>query len=149
MEKYYYPEMEDIHIGYECEIYDQASSKLIKDIRWHIIKVSAGNSEPGKTVAINKVSNYLKRERLRAPFLTKEDIISEGWKLSCNFAEYINEFKNNEFYCFEKGEYEIRWWGDPDYIEIYDNPKKWSCIYQGSCKSINELKQISKLLNIQ
>lgn len=139
MEKYYQPEIADLHIGYKCKIQNNGHYEEI---------VLAGLNTSEWTLQTKKCDYYFQIEYIRTKYLEKEDIINEGWEIKCNFVQYYNQYKESEFYCFEKGEYEIRWWGDPDYIEIYDNPKEWSCIYQGKCKSVNEFKQIVKLLGI-
>jgi len=135
--KYYIPEIEDIFIGYECEIYEQSTTKLIKKIDWHKVKVYIGNSEYGETAAINKIPNYLKQNKVRVSYLTKEQIIAEGWKDITLPESYSEHFMKNN--C------KIQWLPNKKGIYIAQDLE---IIYKGFCKSINEFRKIIKMLGI-
>lgn len=152
--KYFTPDIEDFHVGYECEIYDQSTSKLIKKVEWHTVKTHLGNSEIGKNVAINQVLKYIKQNKLRVPYLTKEQIEAEGWERL--------EFEREELYGYKKANYFLVFNEKVKTINIIlQDPSKESEISWGlqtsperfkffcECKSINELRTICKLLNIK
>lgn len=149
--KYYTPRIEDITIGYECEIYEQSTNKLIKSVNWHIVSVVLGNSEYGETVAINKITNYLKQNKIRVPYLTKENIESEGWVFrgsicsdsSCKGWE-LSFIKDGMKYNFSFTQnYQA-------HIYTWDSTEGTHTIFRGVIKSINEFRYITKeLLDIK
>ncbi len=142
--KYFTPDIEDIHIGYECEIYDQSTSKLIKKVEWHIVKTHLGNSEIGKNVAINQVLKYIKQNKLRVPYLTKEQIEAEGWvEMSPPIISISREFRNIPFI---KDGYRLDYNLNSNQLAITVNDQ---FLFYGECPSINELRIICKLLNIK
>lgn len=154
--KYYIPEIEDIKVGYECEIYEQSTTKLIKDIKWHSVKVTIGNSEYGETLAINRVPNYLKQSKIRTSYLTKEQIEKEGWKIQ---NVLIEDDDGNDMFCtgFVKDIDENRWYElvfqeDKTFIQYkwYRNSVTQLCrpIFYGKIKSINEFRTLCKWLGI-
>ena len=129
--KYFTPDIEDLHIEYECEIYGQCTSKLIKKVEWHPVKVN-DSPEMSKYVGILQCKKLIKTHHIRVPYLTKEQIEAEGWK-------YVNMdmcwIKNGIELYLEKN----------NKIEILKQP---NFLYQGECKDINTFKKIIKLLNI-
>jgi hypothetical protein len=125
--KYFQPEIEDIRIGYECEVNALAIDK-IKD-EWVITKIKRGSQ-------INGAEEALRLHYLRTLYLTKEQIEKEGWKETISHGVYEKD-------GFKLG---YLWNGEcPPMIHI-------SCLnsikYQGECKSVNELRYITKLLHI-
>lgn len=137
MEKYYQPKIEDLHVGYEYYFIKDHTKEINEDNLIHIILDESKMKMIFTSVRINLMS-FLNKS------LDKDDFISQGWELNYN---------HDNLYVFTKGTYDARWWSD-NYIEIYDSYQveektEWSIIYEGSCPSINEFKQISKLLNIQ
>jgi len=136
--KYFIPDLEDLRIGYECEIYEQTTDKTIKDVKWHFIIVDKGNSIIGKTIAINRIHHYLNSNKLRTPFLTKEQIENEGWKNITLPSSYGLHF--------EKERYRLQWLEKKKAIYIAEG---LNIVYRGFCPSINEFKYICKLLKIK
>lgn len=134
--KYFTPSIEDIRVGYECEILS------IHGKAW--LKTTIAEWCPG-----------FQLEALRVPYLTKEQIEAEGWEYDRNY-EAIEDSKWPEEMGFLK---EL-----PDNLTqflLYYNPnnqqlrveKIYDCggegwIFQGNCKDINTLRYICKLLNI-
>ena len=123
MEKYYTPNIEDLFIGYECESYNNGiwEKHTFKDIDYEGILI------------------YLDGIWLQTPYLTKEQIQSEGWKL--------HDEKHNEF---RKGCYVLVYRFSNQQLQIADTDSSygWQVKFVGNCKSINELRKISKLLEI-
>jgi hypothetical protein len=159
--KYFIPDISDLHIGYECEIYAQCTSKMIRKVEWHSVKVSY-SPEMSEYVGILQCKKLIKTHHIRVPYLTKEQIQAEGW------TEYIIEYKRdinleNMNYVFfnEKLNYMLCWFfnrnqiallvKDPskaldtngNIINYNDTPR-----YTGECKDINTLRKIIKLLEI-
>lgn len=162
-ENYYTPSIEDIHVGYECEHTTDTltfrvnnTDKIIKDklYPYDVINYLKWIIEDGHEIS----------EFIRTPYLTKEQIEKEGWvKLDNKFNdtqrivhipdyELKTEFGSLRLYIpdLDKVYEDIR-------IEKYTkgNPNDvWSMssfytIYRGLCPSINEFRQITKLLNIK
>ena len=149
--KYFVPEISDLRVGYECEIYEQSTNKLIKKIEWHPVKVIIGNSEYGKSVAINRIPKYLKQDKIRVPYLTKETIESEGWRIH----DLQKEIKDKNCFLFYKKV------NEETFIMVFDQSDSCKRIgihqevlkipvkhFSGTCKDINTLRQIQKLLGI-
>ncbi len=152
--KYFTPDIEDLHIEYECEIYGQCTSKLIKKVEWHPVKVN-DSPEMSKYVGILQCKKLIKTHHIRVPYLTKEQIEAEGW------TSFITEYKGetnleNMNYIFfnEKVNYMLGWYfntnqiallvRDPSLVkDYYTEPT-----FRGECKDINTFRKIIKLLGI-
>lgn len=139
-EKYYTPEIEDIKVGYEFERIiddDNSDDVWIKDI----IKFEHGWLELPE--------DY--NERIRVPYLTKEQIEAEGW-----------EFKSQLCSDEDCKDFEITYGKELNEITVYFsilqnyNSHIWtwsskdgtSTLYRGECKSVNEFRTICKWLKI-
>lgn len=130
--KYYTPEIEDLHIGYEYEYKNEYQiNKFEKQIcDQDMLNIFYSDWEHGGKDYIHK--------HHRTKYLDKEDIESLDWKL---LLEEING------YYFELKDYKLYY--------ILDNiefnltiTKDSGIIFKGFWKSINELKKIMKLLKI-
>lgn len=131
---YFTPEIEDLRIGYECEVYDQASTKLIKDIRWHRVIIDKSYTNAGETIAFNSVLKYLKKECIRVRYLDEEILIDNGWYPvdDIRFPEYV------------KDQFRLELLGERT-IAISKNENILFC---GKCRDINTLRYISKLIGL-
>lgn len=137
-DKYYIPDIEELRIGYKCEWYGAIGLKheympIIMDAKWINIAVNNGI------------------QFFRVKYLTKEDIELEGWvKITSALDRYPNAWeKENHFLLFyptkdNQIEIVMKDVTKDDYLENTSNGRGFA----GKCKSINELKTISKLLNI-
>ncbi len=134
--KYYTPDIEDIRVGYECEVYGQTTTKLIKNVDFHKVIVGL-HMEVGQKVGINQIPNLLKKGYIKVPYLTKEQIENEGWRMVWNEGNSI---------VYEKDELVITTFIGFKRIKI--NYKSGYQLFDGICPSINEFRQIIKLLNI-
>ena len=121
--KYYTPNIEDIFIGYECEMF------MSKKWQKHIY-----NKNDFESIHIDMDGRWV-----RTKYLSKEDILAEGWDI-------LTDNKSN--YGFIKGKSLCYFWkGSIPYIEIYPE-EGYDTQYQGECLSINEFRKISKWLKI-
>lgn len=142
--KYFTPDLEDIRFGYECEVFGQTTTKLIKNVDFHKVIVDL-HMEVGQKIGINQIPNLIKKRFIRTPYLTKEQIEAEGW-------EFIKHHAGTEGYDFEKDEYSL--YVDFDfrgeiYLKIYNGEHYEEFNYfSGKCKDINTFRKICKLLEI-
>lgn len=149
--KYFTPDITDIRVGYECELYMSEDIKNDGDVwvytlnpekSWQVFKFTSGSD-------LMWFTPYILREQLRTPYLTKEQIEAEGW-------DVIGVYPNGAT-LHKKGKYELmflqdcrltitRVWksfeGEPD------EKTHRKDIYNGGVKCINDFRYITKLLGI-
>lgn len=147
-EKYYTPDIEDLRIGYKCEVnWARGYSEEFEPLNTSL-KDEEGIYDPKlDDIVIAHDDGYAE---FRTPFLTKEDIESEGWVYSEDSNSFIYDIKN-----IDSIYYTLIITGDKNRfgfktIEIQFN-SSWntSTIYYGLCPSVNEFRTIMKLLNIK
>jgi len=120
--KYYNPDLEDIRIGYSCEIKSNDN--------WDFYVVGEGY----ENITINRAINETKFGGIRTPYLTKEDIESEKWKWDRTYS------------CYMKNDVKL-WLEDNQKLSLM---VEHDYLFNGECKSINEFKYITeKLLKIK
>lgn len=139
-DKYFTPEIEDIRVGYECEIREYNNTPYYKytfkkdEFMW-------GDTE-GETT-ISKYYNNI----IQTLYLTREQIEAEGWKFNTYFSSGGD--RGGSIYQKIIGENHYTLSG---FIAITIH--KWnsqygtSTLYRGECKDINTFRYICKLLNI-
>ena len=149
-DKYYIPDIEDIRYGYQYEeLWENIPIEGEKLIQEWVSTIFGQSSDVYEYNRIKQIvagvhfsfisndRNLIRRNQIRVPYLTQEQIEDEGW-------EYNPEF--NEYY---KKEHAINfldeWMYISEYIPSGDENK---IIFRGECKSINELRYICKLLKI-
>ena len=118
--KYFTPDIEDIHAGYECEllIYDKWEPNIVKPY-----------------TALESVVKCIKDKVIRVPYLTKEQIEAEGWK-------------HSEKDCFNYNDrWMCSWYPEYNRMEFCDDENENG--FAGECKDINTFRKIIKLLNIK
>lgn len=123
---YFTPQIEDLRVGYECEVYTD---------KWKKIRL---NQKEGLQVSVTDIA--LERYKIRVPYLTKEKINMEGWMDSSGKDYKVSLFRKKNFtlgYNWEEKTLKI--------VTFEDNSHT---LYNGTCRDINEFRQISKLLNI-
>ena len=130
--KYYIPDIEDLRVGYEYEF--QGIPK-----GWHKMIFSEENSLKNIKYNIEKLT-----DAIRVPYLTKEQIESEGWT-EIHDREYIKEKSTPDL--------RIIYWFSPGgkkYLSKFEKRYKGvsHTIFEGDCPSINEFRYICKLLGI-
>lgn len=153
--KYFIPLIEDIRVGYECEIWEDERCF----IRGKVTKVYQGtqNEESCLGLYIDNGNGFLidRYRQIRVPYLTREQIESEGWEYSANY-EAIEDSKFPDELGFLK---ELQ--DNLTQFLLYYDPnshclrieKIYNCggegwIFRGKCKDINTFRYICKLLNI-
>lgn len=129
--KYFIPNIEDLHVGYEGEYHnwcmDESGKPELNYDRWDKVILTNSNVETMLKYGVN---------HFRVPYLTKEQIEAEGWTYNEQYKTY-HKVKN-----IESG------------YSIYFNTNKMlvsyngDCIFYGECKDINTFRYICKLLKI-
>lgn len=159
-EKYYTPEIKDLFVGYECEHSTMMASFDATNKR-DVLLLNDDDVKKGE-LADHELIEYIKfiaeedydvSKFIRTMYLTKEQIVSEGWqykreysnifhfelgnvwdgKTKGGFLEYNIQSKILKITLKEVGEYTM------------DGPKI-SIRFNGCCPSINEFRKICKLV---
>lgn len=145
--KYFTPDIEDIRVGYECEWYSK--------------------KEGWQSYTISNLDEFeqLDLDRMRVPYLTKEQIEAKGWK-PVESKIYPKDAKDTCTFLFEKDNFIVTFYSEERTVFFFakDLTKlDWMCITPRKkwghglyemfivtlpCKSINEFRYICKLLNI-
>lgn len=145
--KYYTPNIEDLKVGYQCEI------KPIKseEFDWMPYIINGDNS----------FNNYFK-DSIRTAYLTKEDIESQGFE---RYSRSIDDwFKIKEelkfdtdlqnFFGYKAYNVFLNYGYHDQRIHIKvdflggTNYSDSDTIFQGECRCINDLKEILKKVHI-
>ena len=128
-QKYFTPDITDIRVGYEFEwkrySFDDWNKTTITENDY----VMYGQDPECE---ISEIASSFKKGDVRTPYLTREQIEAEGWEVFDNIS-------------YRKGSWHFTL-GFP--LISINNFKGFGC-FSGSCPSINELRLIQKLLNIQ
>lgn len=131
MSKYYTPEIEEFHVGFEYERCDDGYD-WIKD------------SYPRAAEHI-KLKNFLSYTRVK--YLDREDIESEAWEYKKdrgmsenNGIMFIKPQKE-----FAQGFYKLRYWMNTNRISI---EAVQGTVFSGTIKNKSELKKLLKQLEI-
>lgn len=156
-DKYYTPTIEELHVGYCCEIKDWENNWipfLLKEVR---VRDNVYSSE-------GFLSDLVEQGKVRTLFLTKEQIEVEGWEyvegvktqiFKTFVGEYIEDddctgFEYKMYYIASTHRMSI------DALTISYGKAQYSCyegncdlIFRGEIKSINELKTLMKWLKIK
>lgn len=139
--KYYTPNIEDICIGYECEcLWVRPNPKT-----WDKIKITETDTEEYLKLPIEEVIKRVKLGEIRVPYLTKEQIASEGWI-------FIHDRGLEENYGVKctKDNYTLQYWFPHCRLKIVH--AHLGTILETNLMetfSINEFRKICKLLNIK
>lgn len=157
--EYFIPTMEDIRFGYEYKL--------------NLADVSTGRWETNhiKETNLKSIRELIEAKRIRVPYLLPHQVEQNGWKFikklplekegrSYNIWEKINEMKA----CMDCFKYRWTMWiEDITHISHIGESKiiiqqeisggfagihRTSVIFEGTLKSINEFRYISKLLKI-
>lgn len=149
MSKYYTPDIEDLFVGYECEM--QWSCGY--DPTWtpYTIRVT---DEEGAYGEIGFTFDMLDdgASAVRTKYLSQEDIEGLGWEYD---EDSIRQLPLLRFVKYESGRVCNALWLDEDEhtIDIIENNFNggggYFTIFKGECKSINELRKIMKMIGIK
>ena len=144
-DKYFIPDIEDIRIGYEME------GKIYNEDKW--IKIFIDTADWADQICNMKEDEHnndikiytLPKDIYRVPYLTKEQIEAEGWKVVGS---------NNQFDYFTKDKYKLEFlingYGGEDtvpYTISMGEDLYYPC-YNGQCKDVNTFRWLCKLLKI-
>lgn len=141
--KYYIPDIEDFRVGYEYErLNDKTWNK--ETLESHMLYTP--NIGEACDSEITEILRDLHDNKIRVLFLTKEQIENEGW---IQEDRQLNGF--GKYSYFKKRDYlYITFQEEKHIVEIHNGQayEDHQTLFEGECKSINELRYISKLLNI-
>jgi len=122
---YYVPCLEDIRVGYECEVRNPDYQGQSDGKEWKSFIFD-------KTNIKEVISLWEYFNDYRTLYLTKEQIIGEGWEGTL----FSGMFNKSEFSLFYHN-YQLSIWKDR------------CTFFDGECKSINEFRTIMKWLKIK
>jgi hypothetical protein len=133
--KYYTPDISELHVGYTCQLYGQATTRLMRDVQWFNFTFTCGN--------INRAEKLINRKDIRTKYLDQSDIESLGWEfdksrgipLEYHYTKEVNLKK-----------YKLTKLSTKIHIGIL---QQGNTLYEGECKSINELRKTMEWLNIK
>jgi hypothetical protein len=124
--KYYSPKIEELHIGFECEI-DQ--SEINKNFKWCEYVIGTDY----ETITIARAVSEVNKNGIRIKYLDRQDIESFGFKL---FENMPSRFHYNK--------YEL----DVDYLNVIRIEYDCNYIFKGRIKNKSELKKLLIQLEI-
>ena len=152
--KYYTPDVSDIHLGYELEVEELEKADNNPDDAdgkwWKKVIIDSTVDEDIYEFCGNSITGIKNRDivyvrnTFRTPYLTKEQIEAEGWvEMSPPIISISREFRNIPFI---KDGYRLDYNINSNQLAITISRE---FLFYGECKSINELRIICKLLNIK
>ena len=145
--KYYTPDISELHVGYECEHTSNMSAFICEDyddvvkdkltstdLRWYI---TWGEEEKGL------------EKFVRTKYLDQSDIESCGWVKdwdeNSNYTDCYKLLVKSDINDQSDDNWELWQYGK---IVSISNESSNRC-FDGECKSINELKKLMQWLNIK
>ena len=138
---YFTPNIEDIRVGYE---YEEASEGRPGYPEW--VKGRIEDFEEALLI----IEEKLPRQSIRVPYLSKEQIEAEGWKLGgISGVSGGGRSDNYSISTYDKGKYTLNF-KETFYTKsmVIKESGHNNNFYQGECKDINTFRYICKLLNI-
>lgn len=135
--KYYTPEIEEFHIGFEFEKYDERPATYKENnyvpTNWHKFKYDL------KSIRLSQLGTHLHDKTIRTKFLDKEDIESLGWRLNPRGTYYSIEISGD-------GSDTQLYYTKETYLTIYDWDSQY--LFRGYIKNKSELVKLMKQLRI-
>jgi len=135
-EKYYIPEIEDFRIGYEYEMYEGFGwTKQVFPKPWWFNNGGMGT--------INVLKNALV-DYIHVPYLTKEQIEAEGWKIDHEWGDDV--------FRATKGVYMIVYSMKSKKIDIHESmaDAEWhTSIDSVECRCINDFRWLMKRVEVK
>lgn len=140
--KYFTPSIEDIRVGYECEV----NMGLIPGFRegWNKEILNQENT-----------AYYLKfgsaKSMFRVPYLTKEQIEAEGWiytEYTTVYGFHKTFYKVVDHYGVTR-EIELRYNYETYFLSLEYDCGDRCTLYEGECRCINDFRLIMKMLKIK
>ena len=127
--KYYTPQISDIFIGFECELFYQDDFKLARteNLKWH--KTIIDKNKFQQAFLLIKVN------KIRVKHLDREDLLELGW-----------EQKDYDTYEINRFGFEL----NPEYRNyIYETTHVRVVRFSGAIKNKSELQKLMIQLNIK
>ena len=135
---YYTPELGDFYVGYECEIKNSSDKKYFE---WEFCKFKEDfSNQLNEDYCFNYLHRDLKEKNIRTKYLDNVDIKSLGFK-------YKETIRDGQY--FTKNNLGLIYIKEDNILMIYkviEGINQNEMLFQGNCKSINELKKIIKYL---
>jgi len=160
--KYYTPDISELHVGYECE---HTTCKGAFDISLEddIVKDKLTVDDLRRYLRFCNIHGDSVKDYIRTRYLDQSDIESLGWKNCRKLTDWFGKNDKPNQVGFDMQNMMLGYDYDSHILavtvkdptksedgktEVYDYPKnvKW---FRGECKSINELRTIMKFLNIK
>lgn len=156
--KYFTPDIRDIRIDYECECLWCCREPR----EWVPLKITMEDTETWLELSIQDTIRRLKLNEIRVPYLTKEQIESQGFTFKNKSIDYwfqINEDKRfltnlQSFHGYKAYNIFLNYGFHDKRIKIkadFSGGGDWDnseVLFEGECKCINEFKQILKQIHI-
>lgn len=138
MEKYYTPEIEEFHIGFEYE-----SARLSNKDPWR--KKVATITDIDEAEAC--LTHFPEEKIIRVKYLDRDDIESLGWKEVLGGLSPIatSEEGVTSRRLYEKQGYFLTKWDNSLFVQII---KAEEYLFQGNVKNKSKLKDILKMVGI-
>ena len=148
-QQYFTPSIEDIRIGYEMEInYHRGYEESFLPITLSLTDSEGVYNNDLDDILVGLDDGMYEA---RVPFLSKEQILKEGWNHSGAFYYAWPKDCDSED-SSRPYQWRMNWVDHTRYLklEFYDNNYfDWFTGYEGPCKDINTLRMLMKLLNIK
>ena len=126
--KYFTPELEELHVGYQCEIREDLEDN---EIYWETYTIVESD--------LQYLSNWLTGCELRTKCLDRKQLQKEGFYNQGSNLYFPSDLNFNHRCCFS-------FYPETYKIEFHDLKKENS--FAGIVKSINEFRNIIKYLEI-
>lgn len=141
--KYYTPTIEEFHVGFQFEYYNELENYAGETIDNEKIVFTVNGKYP-----LEIIEDWVNNELVRVPYLTKEQIEAEGFEyMEVKYGDWLGFKKTNEdrtktlisYYTDRKISIGIEnAWGD----EVFTK-------FKGTIKNISEFRVLCKQLNIK
>jgi len=154
--KYYTPDISELHVGYECEHSSNMSAFICEDLD-DVVKDKLTSTDLKWYITWGEEEGGLEKF-VRTKYLDRSDIESLGWEYrEDSFHRKVTEEKGEVYvpthYWFTKPDTQMTLtWYPGEKVHIENSDPMWmlpSVKYSGECKSINELRKIMNWLNIK
>lgn len=151
--KYYTPEIEEFHVGFEYEHYHDAVCDGNQDWyndTFYFLLGTDRKRDGGHTVwRMEDLKEAIEKEEVRVKHLDREDIESLGFEHSESNKKEVIYYRSCDNQTTDK---EVRLWFDKEfgYVEIKNLKDKYNLDYmfRGIIKNKSELKRILKQIGI-
>lgn len=145
-QKYYIPNLEEFHLGFEYEFLEQHGSPNERWVKKELKYISDSENDMylcDTFAALEGYDRIYLRNAWRVKYLDISDLESLGWKC---LTEFPNGFNAG---LFEKDKFRIAISFNTHSLEVLDTSRlDHNILFQGYIKNKSEFKQLLKFLNI-